>query len=188
MKCKKCNTVNLVKANYCVNCGNPFSRREKEKAEKLSAVNVLKTTDDINKKYKKAKSYITGSIITGNTYVRLALLIVPFVFTLLFGGGAGNGKMKIAESDAYEIYYNTSTDEYFLTMENNTVDLQLYVPEDTQRIKVTYSGTGQCFTYTTDRAVTLTAQSAGFYTVEAVAEGGNQQIVLYTVMGGADNG
>ncbi len=188
MKCTKCKTENLVKANYCKACGNRFTPEEKEKARKTSTVEILKKAEDIKEKTDKVKDILSLSFITDNVYVRLVLIIIPFAIGMLFGGGDNN--MKIRKSDYYRVYHNTTTDEYYLQVEQSNINLMLYVPEDTKEIKVSFTEDGGCSwdedIYQTDRPIIIESRDYGYYTIEAVTESENQSIVLYTVEGGAN--
>ncbi len=178
MKCKKCNTENLLKAKYCKACGNEFTREEIEKAQKTSTVEILRKVDDVSEKVSKINNILTLSFITDNIFVRIALIVVPFIIALIFGGN--DGKMKIRDSDAYKVYYNTTTEEYFLEVDESRIDLMLYVPKDTQQINVSFTGSGTSY-YSVDEPITIEAKNNGCYTVEAIGEKDNQSIVLYTV-------
>ncbi len=188
MKCSKCKTENIAIANYCKNCGNQFTTQEKEKAQKSSTVEILKKAEDIKGKADKAKDILSLSFITDNLYVRIALIIIPFITGMIFGGG--DNSMKIRKSNRYNVYYNTATEEYFLEVEDNNIDLLLYVPKDTDTISVSFNQSGdyswQAGTYTVKDTIRIEARQDGYYTVEASGKSGIQSIVLYTVKGGAD--
>ncbi len=178
MECKKCNTENLIKAKFCKTCGYEFTQEEKEKAQKNSTVEILRKVDDASEKVSKIGDILTLSFITDNIFVRIALIVVPFLLAMVLGGG--DGKIKIRESDAYKVYYNTTTEEYYLEVDKSHIDLMLYVPKDTQQINVSFAGE-ETFHYTVDRPITIEARADGCYTVEAVTEKDIQSIVIYTV-------
>ncbi len=188
MKCKECGTENITIANYCKTCGNQFTSEEKEKAEKQTLTALLQKVDAAMEKNDKIKSILTLSFITDNVFVRLALLVIPFIIWAIFGGGSST--MRIAESDAYTVYYNTAADEYYLETPDSTVDLLLYVPEDTQWLEVSFTeADGYSWdvgTYGLDQHITIENWDSGYYTVQAQTDGESQSIVLYTVKGGAD--
>ena len=183
MICKNCNSHNLLKASYCHNCGTAFTQEEKDAARKKTLVGTLETADKIKGKADKINDILSLKFITGNVYVRLALIILPFIFTMLTSGG--NKGMGIMDSEEYEIYYNTKTQEYFIDTDQGYVNLQMYIPENTQYVEVTFGTDESNYTvgqYTIDQGVTLTSQSDGYYTITAIAKNSStQSIVVYTV-------
>ena len=185
MKCTHCNTENLLKANYCKNCGQPFTQEEKDAARKKTAVGILEKADEVKGKYDKIRDILSLSFITDNFIVRIALLVAPFVLSLILGGGAGGNNMKIVDSNSYDVYYNTSTQEYFVEVENNTVDLMLYVPNGTQQINVYFTESGgyqyTSGSYSTEDRITVRENMNGYYTIEAVMDNGTQTIKMYTI-------
>ena len=90
----------------------------------------------------KVKDILSLSFITDNIWVRLALIVLPFVFSLIIGGSVkGGDKMKIRDSNLYDVYYNTTTQEYFVEIDSGSVNLALYVPNGTQQINVYFKET-----------------------------------------------
>ncbi len=191
MKCKNCNTENILKANFCKNCGRQFTQQEKEQAKKMSSVEILKKAEDVKEKVGKVESFLTLSFITDNIYVRLALIIVPFIIAMVMGKGTGGNGIRIAESEDYSVYYNTVTDEYFLDVDRDQIDLKLYVPNSTDEIHITFiSSEGYkdtTYTYGVDDAISINARSNGHYSVEAFSGQESENLTLYTVDGGDFN-
>ena len=149
MKCTNCNTENLRKANYCKNCGQAFTQREKDAAHSQSVVGKLEKVEEVKGKADKVKDILSLSFITDNVWVRLALIVIPFVFSLVVGGGAkGGDTMKIRDNGQYDVYYNTTTQEYFVEIDSGSVNLSLYVPNGTQQINVYFKeSTGYEYQY-----------------------------------------
>ena len=186
MKCTNCNTENLRKANYCKNCGQAFTQREKDAAHSQSVVGKLEKVEEVKGKADKVKDILSLSFITDNVWVRLALIVLPFVFSLVIGGGAkGGDTMKIRDNGQYDVYYNTATQEYFVEIDSGSVNLSLYVPMGTQQINVYFKeSTGyeyQSGSYGLEDAITVSENSNGYYTIEAVMENGTQTITMYTI-------
>jgi hypothetical protein len=186
MKCTNCNTENLRKANYCKNCGQAFTQREKDAAHSQSVVGKLEKVEEVKGKADKVKDILSLSFITDNVWVRIALIVIPFVFSLVVGGGAkGGDTMKIRDNGQYDVYYNTTTQEYFVEIDSGSVNLSLYVPNGTQQINVYFKeSTGyeyQYGSYGLEDAITVNENTNGYYTIEAVMENGTQAITMYTI-------
>ena len=186
MKCTNCNTENLRKANYCKNCGQAFTQREKDAAHSQSVVGKLEKVEEVKGKADKVKDILSLSFITDNVWVRLALIVLPFVFSLVVGGGAkGGDTMKIRDNGQYDVYYNTTTQEYFVEIDSGSVNLSLYVPKGTQQINVYFKeSTGyeyQSGSYGLEDAITVNENTNGYYIIEAVMENGTQAITMYTI-------
>ena len=186
MKCTNCNTENLRKANYCKNCGQAFTQREKDAAHSQSVVGKLEKVEEVKGKADKVKDILSLSFITDNVWVRIALIVIPFVFSLVVGGGAkGGDTMKIRDNGQYDVYYNTTTQEYFVEIDSGSVNLSLYVPKGTQQINVYFKeSTGyeyQSGSYGLEDAITVNENTNGYYTIEAVMENGTQTITMYTI-------
>ncbi len=186
MKCTNCKTENLLKANYCKNCGQAFTQEEKDTAKKNSVVGKLEKAEEMKGKADKVKDILSLSFITDNVWVRLALIVLPFVFSLVIGGGSKGGNiMKIRDNGQYDVYYNTTTEEYFVDMDGGSVNLSLYVPNGTQQINVYFTESGgyqySTGSYSTEDSITVNENQNGYYTIEAVMENGTQSIKMYTV-------
>lgn len=186
MKCTNCNTENLRKANYCKNCGQAFTQREKDAAHSQSVVGKLEKVEEVKGKADKVKDILSLSFITDNVWVRLALIVLPFVFSLVVGGGAkGGDTMKIRDNGQYDVYYNTTTQEYFVEIDSGSVNLSLYVPKGTQQINVYFKESAgyeyQSGSYGLEDAITVNENTNGYYTIEAVMENGTQTITMYTI-------
>ena len=138
MKCSKCGYENLLKANYCYKCGNQFTQQEKDAAKEKALIGKIEKAEEAKGKFDKIKDILTLSFITDNLYVKIALIILPLVISLLFGGGPKSNDIMILNSDGYDIYYNTDTDEYFLDLSGESAQLKVSVPSDTMYIVFSY--------------------------------------------------
>lgn len=186
MKCTNCNTENLMKANYCKNCGQAFTQQEKDAARKTSVVGKLEKAEEVKGKADKIGDILSMKFITDNIFVRIAIIVAPFILSLVIGGGSSSGNtMKIRDSGEYDVYYNTTTQEYFVEMDGSSVNLMLYVPKDTQQINVYFTESGgyeyQSGSYSVEDAITVNENSNGYYTIEAVMENDTQTVRMYTI-------
>ena len=188
MICNNCQSENLIKANYCKNCGQAFTQEEKDAAYKASLAGKLEKAGKAKDEIEKISDFISLKFITDNIFVRLALIVIPFVLGFIIGGSNGANTIKIRDSSQYDVYYNTTTEEYFVDVEYNDVDLMLYVPKGTQQINVYFTcGDGhreEMYSYSVDQRITVSAREDGYYTVEAVGETDTQSLTMYTVYGG----
>ena len=114
MKCKNCNTDNLLKANYCKHCGTAFTQQEKDDARKASVVGRLEQAEELKGKADRISDILSMKFITDNIFVRIALIVAPFILSLTLGGGSGGNTLKIRDSGQYDVHYNTTTQEYFV--------------------------------------------------------------------------
>ena len=185
MKCSKCGYENLLKANYCYKCGNQFTQQEKDAAKEKALIGKIEKAEEAKGKFDKIKDILTLSFITDNVFVRLALIIAPFIISLVLGGGSGGNQMKIRDSNEYDVYYNTSTQEYFVEMDSGSVNLQLYVPQETESINIYFAESSgynyQVGNYSVTDAIYVNENSNGYYTIEAVMGNETQSIKMYTV-------
>ena len=185
MKCSKCGYENLTKASYCFSCGNPFTRQEKQAAREKTLVGKIEKAEEIKGKADKISDILSMKFITDNVFVRIALIVIPFILSLTLSGGKGGSTMKIRDSGDYDVYYNTATQEYFVEMDSGSVNLMLYVPKSTEVINVYFTESSgydyQMGSYTVNDAIYVNESSNGYYTIEAVMENETQTIRMYTV-------
>ncbi len=128
MKCKNCNTENILKADYCKSCGNHFTREEKDAAYDKTIFGKIDKISDLWSKLKLEN-------ITGNRWFKvfsLAGLAVYCVIVMTINGRS----MRILDSDMYEIDYAKRSGRYYLITEENTVGLNLYLPPKTEGVTV----------------------------------------------------
>lgn len=129
MKCPDCKTKNINDANYCINCCHKFTESELKLSRSKSLVGLFDKIDKIN----KVKDYATLKVITGS----LAFKILTIVVILLVGAysifNKGNN-LRIEESKQYQIEYNQKLDEYYLIVKDKETNLNLYIPNKTEKI------------------------------------------------------
>ncbi len=133
MKCKKCHKKNRKIANYCRYCGNPFTKKEQEEANKKGIVAKIR-------KIEKWYEVCTLKVITENIFVRILILILillPGILSLLKNGS----HLKIMDTKDYEITYNEKKEEYYIYLEEKEkVSLKLYVPNKIKKLELDYYG------------------------------------------------
>ena len=128
MKCIKCKTVNINKANYCKKCAYHFSEAEQKAARSKTLIGKIE-------KIEKLKSICDLSIITGHILFKIGSILLVLVIGIYFW--ITNGiNLKILNSDNYEIQYNTVEQEYYLMTKENKIPLDLYVPNRTKDIVI----------------------------------------------------
>lgn len=128
MNCKKCKKKNINKANFCKYCGNEFTEKERKYAKRKTIVGKLEL---IEKGYKLWKfKFITDSII-----FKIASLIILIIIGIYLTINNGND-IKIMKSDMYQVEYNTKSDEYYLLVDKDKINLDLYVPNNIKKIRI----------------------------------------------------
>lgn len=181
MKCSKCGTENLLKAGYCKNCGARFSDTEKQQARADATVTKLKKADERIEQGSKLADILTLKFITENVYVRLALIVLPFIFSLIVSGG-DKSAIKIRESDEYRLRYEAGEEMYYVDVDADTVSLLLYVPKDTQSVQVYFTDLAglqeDAMEFSLDRQITVPAREDGFYTVSAMLPDGRASLEM----------
>jgi len=128
MKCIKCKTVNINKANYCKNCAYHFSLGEQKAARRKTIIGKIELLE-------KTKSIVTLKTITGNIFFKMGSILIVFIIGLYFL--ITNGiDLKLLTSDNYIIQYNTEEKEYYLITDVNKISLNLYIPNRTEDILI----------------------------------------------------
>lgn len=165
MKCIKCQTKNINSANYCRKCGNKFLEVEQKSAKKWTLVWYLEGIDKIKSLWKF--SFITDHII----YKIITVLIVLGlgIYSIIENGNT----LKIKENKNYQIQYNKDLKEYYLIVDTNETELNLYVPHETEEIAVYHSDKNNELieknTYNKEEKIILKTNTIeeDFYLVEA---------------------
>ena len=128
MYCKKCWQRNIIKAEYCRGCGEPFTDEQREAA-------YNKTVFGWIDKFLELKAWTTLDPITGSKWFRIAVLagIALYALAVLLVNGT---HMRIMNSPDYDVQLNTSTGIYTLETETPTVALRLYLPQKVESYDV----------------------------------------------------
>ncbi len=184
MKCRTCGYDNLLKANYCRSCGSAFTAEEKEAAKKASLGGKMEKTEKVVKRVITVKDILTLSFLTDNVIVRTVLILIPLVVAVVTGQMTPGG-LTILESEEYVIHCDTETQEYYVDTDVQVVNLQLYVPKDTEGVEVIYYGNDgtqvYCNTYSLSDSISVNAVTQGYYVITAQIPSENQSITMYTV-------
>lgn len=130
MKCPKCNKKNIVKANYCIECNYNFTEEEQEKAYKKTFIGKI---DRIQTWYE----HLTLATITDHILFKIFLLVLVLLTGLWYYHTRGINT-TILESKNYEVYYNKSSDEYYLLIDNESkeVKLNIYRPNRVKTLEL----------------------------------------------------
>lgn len=128
MKCIKCQSKNINKANYCKNCGYHFSKEEQEAAKKRTLVGKIERLEKI---YKTC----TLQLITGNIIFKIVSLLLVLFIGIYFLFHYDN-KVTILENANYQIQYNTKLDEYYLLVKDDETNLNLFIPNKIDNLEV----------------------------------------------------
>ena len=184
MKCRTCGYENLLKANYCRNCGSQFTAEEKDAAKKASLGSKIENTEKVVKKIITIKDILTLSFLTKNVFIRTLLILLPLLGAV-YAGQMTPDSLTLLEGEGYEIYCNADTGEYYVDADAQMVNLQLYVPKDTQSVEVVYydeySAPHYSNTYSLSDSISVNAVTQGYYVITAQIPEGNQSITMYTV-------
>ncbi len=131
MKCIKCQTKNINQANYCKNCGNEFTEKEKKAAARWTFVWILE-------KIEKGISIFKGefkilSIVTDTLVFKILSIVIVLAVGVNFYMKNGN-EVQIREGEDYRVQYNTETDEYYVLVNEKETRLNVYVPNDVEKM------------------------------------------------------
>ena len=178
MFCKKCNTENLMKAEYCQACGNQFTPEEKNAAYEKT----------IFGKFEKLEKYISYlfpvEVIKGNKFFRLAVLIVIILYSVFMAGASGK-YIRIEESDSYEVLYNEAENAYYLVSETDYVNAQLFIPKKATGLTVHTVDENSIAVmsqiYNLDDSITLSIDDDMHYIIQADFEKESQSIEVYVI-------
>ena len=113
MKCQKCHYKNIKRANYCIQCGNKFSKEEKEKAQKEGIVYKIKKIEDWYNK-------LTLKKWTEHKLVKIAIILGVLLLGLY--NYFTNNKLALLISDKYNIKYNVNTNDYYVYLNDKNLD------------------------------------------------------------------
>lgn len=137
MKCEKCGQKNIKKAYYCKKCGEPFTEKERKKAEYKGFIGFIKRIE-------KWYNTCTLKVITDSLIFKMLLIILLLGIGIYNFTKTGND-LKINEDSSYQVTYNTKEKEYYVYMlENNNINkngklhLDLYIPNLVNELDITY--------------------------------------------------
>jgi hypothetical protein len=126
MVCNKCNNENILDANYCIYCGNKYSRKEKYRARRYTFVGLLETMDNIG-------NIKCIAIITKNKIVRvlaiIAVLLIGLVNIIINGYN-----MKLTKNNNYSIMHYK--DMYYIIIDKDKTMVDLYIPNRIDYLQV----------------------------------------------------
>ena len=130
MKCHKCKSENILKANYCQKCGEKFTDKEKDEAYNKTIYGKIDSLI-------KIKDIATLNVITGNIIFKILSLLIVLGIGLYFLLTMGINT-KILNSKDYEIFYNKESSEYYLIVDDNknSIELSLYRPNRTNEMNI----------------------------------------------------
>lgn len=171
MKCKNCGKENLIRAQYCQDCGQPFTDQERQTAYDQTFWGKLD-------KLKKAKEIVTLEAVTSHPIFR-ALFLALLVFVGVITGNNKGTVMRPLESENYTVAYNQEKDEYYLFTELDSVPVPLYLPGVPKGVRISAeSENGDVDTkeYTVSENPVLARDSSVVYTIYGVYEDTEEMI------------
>ena len=130
MKCKKCNKKNVSQANFCIKCGNKFTKSEQELAQKKGIINKLISIKEwynnlLINRITSSKTYQIGSIV---------LVLALGIYYINVNGNS----LKIMASDNYKVEYNTTNGYYYLYLKEDISNINLYSPKKVDNFYLNY--------------------------------------------------
>lgn len=180
MLCKKCNTENLLKADYCQSCGEIFTKEEKDAAYEKT----------IFGKFEKAEKYISYlkpvEIIKGNKFFRIGVLVLIILYSIFMTMTKGN-YIRVEESNSYELLYNKDLQAYYIVSDSHSVDVQMHIPAEADYLTILTMDKNDAIInsrdYSLDVGVFLEASDNYHYIIMADCGDETQSIAVYVVMG-----
>jgi len=180
MKCEVCKTKNIMKANYCKNCGHKFLEKEKKIYRKKTLVGKLEMIE-------KAYNICSLKVITSHIIFKIVSIIIILGIGIFFS--INNGvNLKLLESDNYKIQYNKNENVYYLIVEDNKINLNLYVPEKCKYINLKYFDSNNNIKVEDkyeefDNIILNSNDSNGYYLIESIYDKNNlDQIKLFVYL------
>lgn len=128
MICKHCKEKNIYKAQFCSKCGHPFSEKDREEA-------YSKTIFGMINKLEELYSWMSLDKITGSTLFKVASIAVVLGLGIVSVYKNGT-EFRILDHDSYDVQYNTLTDEYYLLSNSDIIKVSLYLPGQSEEIKI----------------------------------------------------
>ena len=172
--CPECGGENLLEAKYCFSCGRQFTEKEQQDAYNHTIYGKIEKVGTI-------KSIADGSIITGNIWFRIAVLVI-IAAVGVWGLYKNGSNFRIAESESYEVQYNTEEKEYYLFTDQDSINVSLYVPKNTEQLELTAVNTVtdevlETKTYSIEQAIALYPDSEVKYLVST----GKRELTFYAL-------
>ncbi len=172
--CPECGGENLLEAKYCFSCGRQFTEKEQQAAYNHTIYGKIEKVGTI-------KSIADGSIITGNIWFRIAVLVI-IAAVGVWGLYKNGSNFRIAESDSYEVQYNTEEKEYYLFTDQDSINVSLYVPKNTEQLELTAVNAVtdevlETKTYSIEQAIALYPDSE----VKYLVSNGKRELTFYAL-------
>ena len=135
MKCPKCSTKNIIKANYCKKCKYQFSEEEREKAYNKTIFHFF---DIIEEWY----SHLTLETITSHILFKIGSVLIVLAIGLYYWFTMGINT-KILKSDIYDVYQNKNNKEYYIVLKDiiedaEDIKLNMYIPNRLKKLDVNH--------------------------------------------------
>ena len=133
MKCPKCNTKNVIKANYCKKCKYHFTEEDQEKAYNKTIFHFF---DVIEEWY----GHLTLDTITGHILFKIGSVLVVLAIGLYYWFTMGINT-RILKSDIYDVYQNKKNKEYYIVLKDNIDDIEdiklnMYIPNRLKKLDI----------------------------------------------------
>ena len=174
MYCKKCWRRNMIKAEYCRGCGEPFSEEQRDAAYKKTVFGWID-------RFMELKAWTKLEPITGSKWFRIAVLagIALYALAVLLVNGT---HMRIMNSPDYDVQVNTETGIYTLQTETPSVALRLYLPQKVETYDVlTVTAAGEMLektAFTPEETPVLEYMPGTYYVVQTQSEHLQLQVQL----------
>ena len=176
MNCHTCGLEDkYVQSNFCEGCGKAFSDEERKEAYGRTVYGKID-------KLLEAKEWITLSKITGNIFVRIAILLV-LAAVVIVNVTVNGSKLAIQNGDDYSLAYNKQTDEYYVLTEKESVQLSLYLPKKAASciLESYVDGSLKESLELTENGAVVPCTENGYFLLKANYESGESEELLFFV-------
>lgn len=126
MRCIKCRKENINKANFCKYCAYQFSKKEQKAAKRRTIPGKLEFLESIYNL--KGLNFIFGSNIFKIVFCVFMILVNVYVYY------TSANHLKLLNSEEYSI--EQKSDEYYIKVSKDNVNLLLFVPKKIDDLKV----------------------------------------------------
>lgn len=182
MICKECHAKNITKAQYCQQCGNPFSEEERSAA-------YDKTVFGFIHKLETWKGYVTLDFITDHPIFKTVVLVLILVWGFFLG--RSNGKeMLILESETYQVQQNVSSGDFYILTDETQVPLKLYLPQKATSLvlqAIEADAVVQETAFTAEDAILLETTDTAHYILTADYGRRSDCITVYVLLNPVDD-